>query len=258
MDLFIYRNSFFSLSALCLALFFSNGARAFSIPTNLKNSQLTTLSNALGHGTSNKFLSNPYPLGGFSGVELGVGAEFINTSDFSSLGSGSATQSSVEVDRLSIGKGLYGGLDIFLNFIPFSGANEVSSYGASIKWTFFEGQFLPLTLSTLVHYDSINFGDQFMSEDYGADLIAGINVNHVSLYMGGGTISGRHVFSKSILDLTDVANNSDLSDNRSLVNVDHQTHGLIGVQTEISNFFLAAEIDRYANPVYSAKLGLRY
>jgi hypothetical protein len=238
--------------------FFSTPSWAFSIPTNLKNKDLSTLSNTLGFSTSNKFLTNPYPLGGFSGLEIGLGAEFIDVVDLANLGNGTPDQSTLEIDRLSIGKGLFGNIDVFLNFVPLSNSSEVSSYGSSLKWTFYEAQFLPLTLSVIAHYDSINFHDQFMSENYGADLLAGVNVEHLAFYFGGGTLTGRHAFSKSILDLTDLANSTGITDNRSLINVEHQTHALIGVHTEISSCFVAAEIDRYQGEVYSAKVGFRF
>lgn len=247
-----------SLGAIATFLFFTHYSWGFALPVSLANSQLSTVSNVLGFGTSNKFLSNPYPLGGYSGIEVGYGAEFIDVEDLTALGAGTSDQGGVEVDRISIGKGLYGNIDIFLNFLPFSGPTQISSYGTSLKWTMYEAQFIPFSLSGLLHYDSINFHDQFMSEDYGVDLIAGINVNHVALYFGGGPMRGRHSFSKNILDMTDAGNIQAVGSERSLVRFDSQTHTLIGLQTEISNFFLVGEIDRYANPVYCAKVGVRY
>ncbi len=238
-------------------LFFSATSNAFNLPSNLKHSELNSISNILGFSTGSKFLSNPYPLGGYSGFEVGFDTEIINTADLSSLGDGTSNQSSLQVNRLSVGKGLYGNFDIFMSFIPIAGTDQISSFGGNLKWTFYEAHFLPLTVSSNFQYDFINFHDDFMSENYGFDILVGLNVQKVALYFGGGTISGHHIFSKSILDTTDPANASALS-NGSVIKDDHQIHSLIGVHSEFARFFVAAEIDRYASPVYSAKLGMRF
>jgi hypothetical protein len=239
-----------------LALVYPEPARAIQIPSSLSRTDLDDVTQILGHSTATKFLSNPYSLGGYSGFEVGVTTEFVDTTDLSNLGSGTEKDSSFQYNRISIGKGLFGDGDVFIHFIPFSSSNEVSEYGGLFKWNFYQAKFLPLSLSAVGHYNSINVDDSFVNEIFGWSLMGGITLRQFSLYWGTGSQRARSTFSSQVLDLTDP--NITLNSTNTFITRSSQSHSYVGAQIEISSLFLAAQIDRYQEPVYSAKIGVRF
>jgi hypothetical protein len=228
------------------------------VPSDLKNSELGSVIDVLGYSTCTKYLSNPYPLGGFSGVEVGIETELIDISGLSQYGAGDVTQSSFQYTKISVGKGLFNNVDAFLQFVPFSSGSTIEAYGASLKWTFYEASYVPLTVSFIGSYDSSNIQDIYITEHYSGDVMFGFNVKHFAIYFGGGTISGRHSFSINTLDMSDAANVAAVNSDNFIVMTGTQGHSFLGAHYEISNIFLAAEVDRYENSVYSAKLGARF
>ena len=227
------------------------------------NSDLNEVTQTLGYETSTKFLSDPYPLGGYSGLEVGVATEFINATDLSRLGTGNGNETNFEFTGVSIGKGLFDNLDVFVDFVPFSNANDISKYGAMVKWTFFEAQGLPLSTSILAHFDTINIDDEFNNQTLGDDLMEGINLQKFAIYFGGGILYGTSKFMYNILDLSDPANSAAVpSANPSdpdgyLTQKSQRDHTFIGVEVNFHPIFLAAQIDNYAQTVYSFKIGYR-
>ncbi len=235
---------------------FTSTALAVDIPTQLSRADLDEVTQLLGHSTSSKFLSNPFPLGGYSGFEVGFATEFVNTTDLSRLGAGTSKQSRFQYNRITIGKGLYNNVDVFLHFIPFSSANEVSEYGGFLKYNFYQGKFLPVTASILGYISTINIQDSFVNETLGADLLLGINLESVALYCSFGQQNARSTFAQNVLDTADPA--ISLNANNTFKTKSTQIHSAIGLHIEFSKVFLAAQIDRYEQPVYSAKLGVRF
>lgn len=223
------------------------------IPQNLTVNDLDEVVQMLGFSTSSKFLSNPFPLGGYSGFEMGLGTEFVNITDLARLGSTTHQQSTFQYNRISIGKGLYDNLDIFFDFIPFSNANEISEYGSILKWSFYQGSFLPFSLSAMGQFSTINVEDTFINETIGWDLMGGINLNSFALYFGAGSQKATSTFSKNILAPSVSLNSAGTFSMKS-----SQPHSFVGMHIDIAAIFIAAQIDRYEQPVYSAKLGLRF
>src|SRR5476651_1584350 len=118
---------------LCALLLLSSmKALAFDIPSGLNQSDRREIVRTLGLNSATKMLDNPYPLGGYSGFEIGLSSEFIDIRDIRHLGCapGSAgcgnktysDESEWNYSRLTIGKGLYKDLDIFIHFIAPLGA----------------------------------------------------------------------------------------------------------------------------------------
>jgi len=248
----LFFNSTLIIGAItCYAL----PAHTIEIPTGMSRADLKEVTHILGYNTSSKFLSNPFPLGGYSGFEIGFATEFINTSDLSRLGTGQSDQQSFQYNRITIGKGLYNNLDFFVNFIPFSSSNEVSEYGGLMKWNFYQAKYLPLTFSALIHGSTINIEDLFTNEALGWNLMAGINMNRFALYFGAGDIRSRSTFARAVLDS---ALTPSLNSKNTLITVGSQGHSFVGLHIDLGQIFLAAQIDRYKDPVYSAKLGLRF
>ena len=241
---------------LSFSFLLPRAARALDIPGNLANQELSDVIQILGFNTSSKFLSNPYPLGGYSGFEFGLATEFVNTTDLTRLGDGQSDQKSFQYNRISVGKGLYNNLDAFVHFIPFSSSNEISEYGGILKWNFFQSQYLPISASLLGNASTINIEDKFINESLGWSILGGINLSRFALYFGAGDIKARSTFAKSVLDLADP--NNYVSSQNTLTTRSSQGHSYVGIHIDIASAFLVLQIDRYKEPVYSAKLGLRF
>ncbi len=239
--------------SLCLIfILFSHTLWAARLPNNLAKNELEDVASLFGFNASTKLVSQPYPLGGFDGLEIAVSQEFIDTEELAALGDQSSTDDSFTYNQITIGKGLYNDWDAYVHFVPFSDSNQVSEYGGLIKWGFYEADYLPLSLAILGHMNSINIEDNFINQSTGLDLLMAITANQFSLYFGAGYINSRSVFKQAILDTSD----PDLSAGEYKESFD-TSHSFVGVNIDIDKFFIAGQIDRYKDPVYSFKLGLR-
>ena len=227
-------------------------AQALEIPTSLTQSELDDVARILGFNTSTKFLSNPYPLGGYTGLEVGISHEIINIEELSLLGAQTSPQSEFRYNRISVGKGLFNNFDAFIHFVPYSESNQVSEYGTLLKWSFYEASYLPFSVSSIFHLNTINIEDSYVNQSVGGDLMFGVNVNRFALYFGGGYVRSRSQFTSSILDGS-VSTSSDNTYKETFTS----SHSFVGVHFDIMKMFLAGQIDKYEDPVYSVKLGYR-
>src|SRR6266404_3530405 len=102
-------------------------AWAFDIPHGLNESDRREIIRTLGVNAATKMLDNPYPLGGYSGFEVGLSTEFIDIRDIRRLGcqpgqpgctnTTVSDESEWRYSRLTIGKGLYEDIDVFFHFL---------------------------------------------------------------------------------------------------------------------------------------------
>ncbi len=242
---------FVLLFVLSIGLAISSPAWAQkSLPQQLTATERAEVIKTLGLNTSGKILSNPYPLGGHSGLEVGLSAVIVDTSEFESLGCqagevGCPTQTGeilreLSFTRFHLAKGLYHNLDLFFHFSPPLGRKPVQDFGGLLRWGFFQSPFTPTQLSLILHGNQFNYADSFRAQTLGGLFKAGVNVPQASIYiaLGYATSKGQlapNYESKSVGDF----------------------HSLIGVTLEHQPWFLALQIDRYKDIVYSAKLGLR-
>ncbi len=240
------------LSAFCAALFIPRAAPAkVDIPTGLDRGDRREIVRILGLASGGKILSDPYPLGGYQGLEVGVSVENLPVEDLGRLGNSLATpQKDVAYPKLAIGKGLYDNIDLFVHFIPYSEKTEISQYGGTLRWGAYQAKFLPLSLSLLAHFNNANFSNLLLTRTIGADVIGGINVDTVALFVGGGPVQSRGRFAGGAQGITD----SGFLESETAKGF----HTVIGANVQISRAFLTAQIDRYVTTVYSAKLGLRF
>lgn len=232
-------------------VFACTASAAVQLPSDMdKNDRIEALK-IIGFGTSSKILTDPYPLGGYEGFELGISVESLPTDDLARLGSGvSSPQQDFSYPKFSIGKGLYNDIDLFFNFTPYNRANEISQWGGVIRWGVYQATLLPLSASIVGHFNSANFNNQMTAQTYGVDAIGGINVNQVSLFAGAGYVESNGRFIGGPRGITD----TDTLETESATGL----HTVIGATVHISKFFVAAQIDRYTAPVFSAKLGFRF
>ncbi len=264
-----------TLVILCTSLaYWSPKVYAFEIQKGLSSSDRREIVRTIGMNSANKPLSNPYPLGGYSGFEVGVSVEFINVRDIRRLGctpgtagcnSNYSDETEWRYSRLTFGKGLYNDFDVFASFVPPTGGTRISDYGGQLRWSFYQAKFLPINMSLLGHFNYMNFNDVFMNRNLGADLLIGVSVDHFAVYFGGGMIESKGTFvgqdSLGTCNEDCLAGGETETLNQNSRTVSHRvvdTHMLVGFSLHYMNLFAAAEVDRYQDAVYSLKLGLRY
>jgi hypothetical protein len=248
---------------------------AFEIPKGLSATDRREVVRTIGMNSAPKALSNPYPLGGYSGFEVGYSMEVVNIRDIRRIGCepGSlgcdnkeySDQSEWRYSRLTVGKGLYNDIDLFLFYMPPTGNVRASDYGGQVRWSFYQAAFLPVNLSAVAYFNSLNFDDTFMNRNLGAELMAGVNVNNFALYFGGGMVNSRGTFigkdsggtcrENCTVDPSDSELNST---SRTVTDSVSESHTFVGFSLHYQNLFAAAQVDRYRDAVYSAKLGLRF
>lgn len=257
---------------IALAMAFCGFARpcgAITIPGYLSHADRQEVVETLGLTSSTKLLSNPYPLGGYSGFEVGYSISFINIRDISRLGCAvgstgcpnteTSTEDELRYSKITIGKGLYNNIDLFMHFAPPVGDAGISEYGGALRWGFYQAEFLPINVSLVLHANQINVQDKFVGQNLGYDFIAGVNVDGFSLYFGGGQIYGKGSFIGGSSGTATVdPSDPELGSDNTVVERVSQTHSLVGAILQFDHLFAAAQIDHYKNAVYSLKVGLRY
>lgn len=240
------------VSLMLLALFSTHAGAAILIPNNLTTSDRVEALKIIGMGTSSKLLSDPYPLGGYEGLEMGLSIESLPTDELGRLGSRlTAPQQDVAYPKLTIGKGLYNNIDVFLQFTPYTRQDELSQFGGILRWGFYQAQFQPMSASILLHMNNGNVGNVLTTRTYGVDLVGGMNVTNVALYAGLGFIESTGTFAGGAAGVTA----SGFIESESVSGY----HTVYGANIRIlERGFLALQIDRYSVPVFSGKLGVRF
>ena len=199
----------------------------------------------LGLGTSTKFLSNAYPLGGYSGLEVSLSIENINVQEITQFGSGSNSDPSVYYPKLTIGKGIYNNSDIFFHFIPFNQTTGLSEYGLSFRWSFYQADFLPLNFSIHAHANNSNINNQVITRNLGADLMIGMLVDDFSFFIGAGLV-------KSTGDFLNTQTNPATNDRERV----SSSHFQVGLSYNFNPFFIGISLDRYVDAVSQLKVGV--
>lgn len=220
------------------------------IPKNLTRAEQRTAAEILGYTTMPKILGNPYALGGYDGVEIGYSFEVLRTDELSRLGSKTRTQTETSYSVLTFGKGLYHNIDIFFQVSPFTQEESISNFGGQLRWGFFQAEYLPISLSLNMSANTTNFQNLIFSNNQGADLLAAISVQDLTLYTGIGQARAISHFVGGIDGITE-------SGDTGIVDIS-QMHYLAGINIKLSQVFLALQLDRHTQETYSAKLGLRF
>ena len=224
---------------------------AIQIPQTMDKTDRTEALRIIGLGSSSKILSDPYPLGGYAGFEAGFSVESLPAEDLGRLGAGlEAPQQDVALPKLTIGKGVYNNVDLFLQFTPYTPQDEFSLYGGMVRWGFYQAATLPFSLSALVHATSINVANKMTTHSHGVDLIGGVNVENVALFTGIGAIEATGTFIGGAANTTDTG-----VQEKEFVS---GTHTLIGAKIGFQKAFIALQVDRYTVTVFGAKFGVRF
>lgn len=243
------------VSWVFLFLFIGISANALTVfPTNLDRADRKVFLEVLGYGTAPKLLSNPYPLGGYQGWEIGLSNEFLSLEEVAGLGTPPAGQvvSKGEFNfyNLSFAKGLYKNIDTTLSFLPTLQGEGVSGFAAQVKWTFYESPNMPLTLATNLYGGSINIQSLLGVDSLGLDLICAMSMDDLAIYFGGGQTRVIGTFTGGANGITDDQDRHSLSL--------ESMHTLFGLSFNVSKLLIAFQVDRYHEPVYGAKIGFRY
>lgn len=237
---------------LALALAAPPAARAtIQLPQSLSKDDRVQALRIIGLGLSNKILSDPYPLGGYAGFEAGISYESFPVGDLARLGSGlQPPQQDLSVAQLSVGKGLFNNIDVFVQFTPYTRENELSQFGGILRWGFYQASYLPVSLSVLLYGNSANLANQMSVSSWGADLVGGIDVDNVSVFAGVGGVEANGTFSGGATGITA----SGLLEREYVSSL----HSVLGGSIRFSSFFVALQMDRYSQAVFSAKVGMRF
>jgi hypothetical protein len=241
----------FFISILFVVSTFATSAFALkSLPKSLTPSDQNRALEILGFGSASKILNNPYPLGGYMGIEMGLSTEFIPIEDLEGLGSGITERGEFNYYTLTLGKGLYYNIDTYLYFSPAVQGEDFQNFGAQVRWGFYEFGFFPLSLSAVLYGGGANFSNLINISTFGTDLIATVNMENVAIYTGVGSIRAVGTFVGGANGITA----SQETEQQDLVEV----HTLFGINIALAKMFVAMEIDRYTDTVYSGKLGVRF
>lgn len=231
-------------------LFAFQAMSATSLPQNLNSADRKRALEILGFGSATKTLSNPFPLGGYSGFEVGLASEFIPLEDLAGLGNGTSDTGELNYYTLTFAKGIYHNIDTMVYFSPITTSEHITNYGAQLRWGFYEARFFPVTFSFLLYGGGTSFSNLLNVSTLGADVLATINVENVALYLGGGQVRATGQFIGGAAGITD--NGQTAQESLS------QEHMVFGINIDISKFFVALEVDRYVDSIYSGKLGFRF
>lgn len=246
---------FRSLFSFCLISLISMQAWArLEIPYSMSKSERQKAIQILGLSTTPKILGNPFPLGGYSGIEVGLAAELINTSEISRLGARGKEQTETSFHYVNLAKGLYKDIDMHLQFSPFSSEEEIKTFGAQLRWGFYQAEYLPAHLSVNFYANTTNFQNIISMVNVGYDLIAGFTVEDVTLYTGIGYVRGSGRFLGNATDLATSYTDTGLTEVESV----SESHYLAGINIRFSKLFAAFQLDRFSQASYSAKLGFRF
>ncbi|WP_347358643.1 hypothetical protein [Bdellovibrio sp.] len=223
---------------------------ATDLPRNLDSGDQIRALQILGFGSASKILDNPYPLGGYTGIEVGLSSEFIPTEDLASLGSKTDDKGEFNFYTLTVGKGLYYNIDTLFYFTPTIQGEKMQNYGAQVRWGFYEASFFPLSLTAMLYGGGASFSNLINVSTMGLDLIATVAMDRLAIYTGFGRIRANGTFIGGADGIT--------ADQNTVTRDVVEDHAVFGINIDIAKMFLAMQIDRYADSVYSAKVGFRF
>jgi hypothetical protein len=227
-----------------------SGWAKLEIPTSMTSENRRIALEVLGYGSAPSLLTDPYPLGGYSGYEFGVSNIIVPTTELSRIGNKPELQGETSYLQLSFAKGLFHNFDLFLNFAPLGQSEQISSFGGGFKWAFFEAEYMPLSVSTVLSANSTSFQNKINVSSQTLDLVMGLNVDDMALYLGAGQVRASGVFigGATGVNLSTETESESLSDTRVL-------GGLI---LKFSRVFVGLEVARVTQPSYALKIGGRF
>jgi hypothetical protein len=229
---------------------------SLDLPRRMSQRDRVTALEILGPGTSMKGLADPYPLGGYSGLEVGLSNEYINTEDISKLGSKTPDKNDISFWNLSVGKGIYNNVDMIVQFTPPTN-DAMTGYAGMVRWSFYQTPQLPSQFSLFAHVSSYNFDNLIVTQTTGAGVLASVSTAHMTFYCGIGNIKSYGTF---------VGGPDSASGDPSGITEEKQTFNestamaqtLVGATFRYNQYFFSGEMQRFTQAFYGVKLGARF
>ncbi|MEE9336349.1 MAG: hypothetical protein V3U65_19850 [Granulosicoccaceae bacterium] len=231
--------------SLCVLLCFSITANAatFSTLDALNRSQFRDLSKNLTAATHYKGIAPAEPLGvlGFD-VGLSISATELNSELFDLADAADFDLSSLPLPRLSLQKGLPGGIDIGAS-ITAAPSTDIKVLGAEIRYAILKGNIALPTISVRASYSTVQGVDELEIDSTAAELSISKGFINLMPYAGVGV----------------VRSNSDPVASSELEKESYtQKKAYLGLNINLG-FNLAFEADRTGPyTTYSAKAGFRF
>lgn len=232
----------------CLQVF------AFTLPRGMSSDDRKVTMQILGFGTTTKFSSNPFPLGGWSGVEISVNQEFVPVEKLRDLGANPGTKGNLTYTQLSLGKGFYKDFDGFVSFTLPRQQSEAQNYSGLLRWAFYDLDAQRYLATAAVHGQGLNVANLFTSESFGYDLILSRVDSWWSIYAGAGWVQVKTRFIGNPANI----NEGLTANGQTVIESEDHARTFVGLQTRYQNYFAVAEIQRVYENAYSLKIGYRY
>jgi hypothetical protein len=226
------------------------------IPGSLSQSDRGTVLQILGLGSSYKQLDDPFPLGGYSGIEFGVVTEILSTLDIGNLGAKAPAQDETSYYLINVSKGLFNNIDVAAQFAPPGQKEELTYFGGQARWGFYQAEYLPVNMSLSVHATTMNLQNLVITSTQGLDLVTGFSMNDLTLYVGTGFLKSQGTFIAGTGGVVDCPAAATFCE--PVVENQTSSHVFAGITFKFSKTFLALQLDRFTLPTYSAKLGMRF
>lgn len=244
-----FRNSLVSIFAV--VFFLAPVANAeLILPRALKAEDRRPVVEILGGGSQLKLAGDPYPLGGYWGIDIGVSRENIGVAGLKNLGSGTKEQGDVGVWAVTLGKGLYYDVDMFLQFVPFGQQERVSSFGGGGRWLFHEMASYPVYFSLQGGANSTSFQNLVNLTNQSVDLVASVARRDLTFYVGTGYMRSTGIFMGGAGGVT-VSGNTEIESLSS-------GRVLGGLSYRWDKIYVAGQLDRAFETNYTLKAGYRF
>lgn len=222
----------------------------FDIPTQLSDKDERDILKNIGPGTAARLLSAPFPLGGFEGLEVGLSRQAIPLDNLQHLGNGTEPQSELSYPILTIGKGLFNNIDMFLSLIPFAQSSSLTHFSSQVRIQHWSSLTSPFIISSAWHAGYSTLKNEINFQNYGFDVLGTFYFRTACLYFGVGTLFSNGRFIGGVDGITK-------SQDTDIVTATF-AHRVLGFDYRINEYFIALETDSYDKPFYSVKLGYRF
>lgn len=232
-----------------LTLFFllitSNVFASLQIPKSLNSHDRHQALKILGFSGVQKVYTDPSPLGGYPGYEMGFSYDVIQLKTFEELGSQIDTQKDLSYVSLSFSKGIFYDVDLGLSFTPLPQGAGVAAFAGQLHRTLVK-DFYGFDFSFWLHGNSTSYVNVIHTKNLGVLMVASTPMPFGSLYTGAGYLRciGSFIGGADGVTETGETIQEDL----------YSAHWLIGgTYSFANNYFVALE----ANSVYQVSYGLR-
>lgn len=221
---------------------------AFKLSNNLNANDRSLIVKNLGLGTSSKNLTSVKPLGTEDGLEISFLVEVLDIHKISEFISSPTNNHSMYYPKFLIGKGLFESTDIFFHFIPYTESLGLSEAGGVLRYNVYRADDNFFFASLSAQANSANFNNQLVSRNVGGDLLLGLQWSQFSVFSAIGHVSSEGTFTGGPQGVTDSQTNQTASI--------QSLHLALGGQYTYSIFNFSFSYDRYAQQIFTFKVGL--